>query len=170
MSGTGGADGKSVCVAFRVHLRHGRAGHRRMCEGRAPGRPGAGGGAPVAAPAPPDKDVPAAAPGPPVPRVARLLALAHHFDDLLRRGAVRDCAEIARLMRVSRARVTQIMRLRCLAPEIQETVLFADADAARRLTERRLRPILAEVEWERQRRLWREAFPDARCPGDFARP
>ena len=91
--------------------------------------------------------------------------------DELGQDVVRDCAEIARLMRVSRARVTQIMRLRCLAPEIQETVLFADGEAARRLTERRLRPVPAEVEWERQRRLWRATFSfvslSSRTPDSF---
>ena len=38
-----------------------------------------------------------------VPRVARMLALAHHFDRLIAQGVVKDYAEIARLTQLSRA-------------------------------------------------------------------
>src|SRR5262249_32149429 len=66
-------------------------------------------------------------PGPPpgrVPRIARLLALAHRFEGLLRDGAVKDYAELARLGHVTRARITQVMNLLLLAPGIQEAILF----------------------------------------------
>ena len=59
-----------------------------------------------------------------VPRVARLLALAHKFQRMLDCGEVASMAELARLGRVSRAQITQITDLLLLAPEIQETVLF----------------------------------------------
>ena len=58
-----------------------------------------------------------------LPRITRLLALAVRFEGLLRDGAVRDYAELARLGEVSRARITQIMSLRMLAPAIQERIL-----------------------------------------------
>ena len=56
-----------------------------------------------------------ARPAPPVaagrvPRIARLMALALRFHELVRSGAVRDYAELARLGQVSRARVTQIIK------------------------------------------------------------
>src|SRR5262249_57194878 len=59
-----------------------------------------------------------------VPRVARLLALAHRLEGLLRAGVARDYAELGRLGRVTRARVSQIMSLLYLAPDIQEAILF----------------------------------------------
>ncbi|WP_297030976.1 hypothetical protein [Thermogutta sp.] len=59
-----------------------------------------------------------------VPRAARLMALAIHFDRLIREGVIKDQAELARVGHVSRARVTQIMNLLCLAPDIQEELLF----------------------------------------------
>ena len=59
-----------------------------------------------------------------IPRVARLMALAIRFEGLLQSGLVRDYAELARLGHVTRARMTQIMNLRLLAPEIQEELLF----------------------------------------------
>lgn len=77
-----------------------------------------------------------------VPRVARLMALAIRFDQLIRDGVVSDQAELARLGRVSRARVSQVMNLLCLAPDIQEQILFLPATKRGRdpVTERDLRP------------------------------
>src|SRR5450756_479212 len=59
-----------------------------------------------------------------VPRVARLLALAHRLERLVRTGVVKDYAEAARLGHVTRARISQIMSLLYLAPDIQETILL----------------------------------------------
>jgi hypothetical protein len=52
----------------------------------------------------------------PVPRISRLMALAIHFDGLIRDGMVRNFADFARLGGVSRARITQIMNLLNLPP------------------------------------------------------
>lgn len=91
-----------------------------------------------------------------VPRVARLMALAIRFDQLIRDGAMADQAELARLGHVSRARLTQIMNLLCLAPDIQEQVLSLLPLARGRdaITERQLRPIAATTCWRNQRRIW----------------
>ena len=93
-----------------------------------------------------------------VPRVSRLMALAIRFDHLLATGAVRDQAELAELGHVSRPRVTQIMNLLHLAPDIQEALLFLPETNGGRdaVTERMLRPIAGEVDWARQRGMWRE--------------
>src|ERR1700688_1634542 len=58
-----------------------------------------------------------------VPRVARLMALALRLDERLRRGDIASYGEVAELGHVSRARVSQIMNLLNLAPDIQEAVL-----------------------------------------------
>ncbi len=62
--------------------------------------------------------------GPAHPASARLLALAIRFEGLLQDETIRDYAELARLGRVTRARITQIMKLLHLAPDIQEQILF----------------------------------------------
>jgi len=59
-----------------------------------------------------------------IPRISRLMALAIKFDGLVRHGEVRDYADLARLGYVTRARITQIMNLLNLAPDIQEEILF----------------------------------------------
>jgi hypothetical protein len=66
-----------------------------------------------------------AAPSPPprIPRITRLMALAIKFQDMIDRGEVKDYADLARLGYVTRARVTQIMNLTLLAPDIQEQIL-----------------------------------------------
>jgi predicted XRE-type DNA-binding protein len=91
-----------------------------------------------------------------VPRVSRLMALAIRLDQLIRDGEVADQAELARLGHVTRARLTQIMNLLCLAPDIQEAILFLPAAGRGRdvVTERQVRPIAAEVDWGKQRRMW----------------
>src|SRR5712671_3752366 len=57
-------------------------------------------------------------------RLARVLALAHRLDGLVRSGEVSDHRELARLGHVSPARICQYMTLLHLAPAIQEYLLF----------------------------------------------
>lgn len=92
-----------------------------------------------------------------VPRVSRLMALAIRFDKLLRDGAVPNQSELARLVHVTQPRMTQILNLLHLAPDIQEAILFLPPVAAGRdpVTERDLRTLAAEVAWRRQRPAWR---------------
>jgi DNA invertase Pin-like site-specific DNA recombinase len=65
-----------------------------------------------------------------IPRIARLIALAIRYEGLVREGAVRDYAELARLGEVTRARITQIMNLLWLAPDVQERLLFLEGSQA----------------------------------------
>ena len=67
-----------------------------------------------------------------IPRAARVLALAHRWRGLIRSGAVKDQADLARLVEVSRARVTQVMGLLLRAPDIQVAVLFGEVDVDER--------------------------------------
>ena len=93
-----------------------------------------------------------------VPRVARLMALALRFDRLVREGAVASYAELARLGHVTRARVSQVMNLLGLAPEIQEHILFLPATERGRdaIQLRHLQPITQALDWKKQRRLWHD--------------
>ncbi len=70
---------------------------------------------------------------------------------------MKDYAELARLGHVTRARVTQIMNLLNLAPDIQEAILFLPAVEGGRdpIKEWQVRPVAAEAVWARQRDLWR---------------
>ena len=70
------------------------------------------------------------------------MALAIKFQGMLDCGAVRDYADLARLGYVTRARITQIMNLLLLAPDIQEEILTLTASVAK------------IVPWGKQRQAW----------------
>lgn len=91
-----------------------------------------------------------------VPRISRLMALAIRFDGLVGRGEVRDYADLARLGYVTRARITQIMNLLNLAPDVQEALLFLPRTVKGRdpIREKDVRPIAAVAHWHRQRKMW----------------
>lgn len=99
-----------------------------------------------------------AAPTGRVPRLARLMALAVRFEQLIQAGEVADYADLARLGHVSRARITQIMNLRLLAPDIQEQILFLPRIERGRapLVLSQLQRIALVPDWRKQRRMWRE--------------
>ncbi|MBL9030184.1 MAG: hypothetical protein JNM80_00575 [Phycisphaerae bacterium] len=101
-------------------------------------------------------EVPQPKPAGRVPRIARLLALAIKYDDLLRRGVVPDLSELARLCQVTQPRMTQIMNLLHLAPDIQEEILFLPLVEEGRdpIHEHMLRDVTRTLEWRKQRRAW----------------
>ena len=98
-----------------------------------------------------------------LPRVTRLMALAIKFQEMVDSGEVRDYADLARLGYVTRARITQLMNLLNLAPDIQEAILLVPATIKGRdaVSERGLRSLTVIVSWPRQRRAWRELFAPA---------
>lgn len=91
-----------------------------------------------------------------VPRLSRLMALAIRMEDLIRAGGIADYSALAKLGHVSRARITQIMNLLLLAPDIQEQVLFLSPTRHGRdpIGLAQLQPITRALDWNQQRRLW----------------
>jgi hypothetical protein len=91
-----------------------------------------------------------------VPRVAKLLALAHHFEELRRSGVVADYSDLARLGGVTRARMSQVMGLLNLAPDIQEEVLYLPLTTSGfdPITTRDLLPLSQQMPWSAQREAW----------------
>ncbi len=96
--------------------------------------------------------------GPPsVPRISRLLALALKMEEMIQEGAVKNYSELARRGQVSAARITQVMNLLHLAPDVQEQVLLGHA-ADHRLRESAVRKLSTVVLWSEQRNRWREVL------------
>jgi len=91
-----------------------------------------------------------------LPRITRYITLAIYYEDLIHQGHVHDYAEIATLGHVTRARVTQIMNLRLLAPDLQEQLLgHPRIDKGRDLMNlRQFQAIALELNWKTQRRMW----------------
>ena len=94
-------------------------------------------------------------PAPRPARVAQMLALAHRLQDGIAIGEYRDRADAARRLGLTRARITQIMDLLLLAPDIQEQVLGLERiDGVEPLSERAVRPIAKPLSWAEQRTAW----------------
>ncbi len=120
----------SVTIETPIHFKRAKAGKKTVVVGPAPEK----------ASALPD----------PIPRISRLMALAIHFDGLIRQGLVRDYADLARLGGVSRARITQIMNLLNLPPWTQEKWLFLEGRPGRaRVTERDVRSVSSSAIWRK---------------------
>ena len=120
-------------VAVPFHVARRTQGRQEVCNGAAP---------------------PAAPPR--LPRITRLMALALRFEQLIRDREVYDYAELAALGQVTRARVTQIMNLTLLAPDIQEALLFLPPVMSGRdpVILAHLQRLAAAPDWDKQRRLW----------------
>lgn len=130
-------ENNGLTVRCKVHFHKGNRGQLEMRSGTAPAQ--------------------AEVPQGRVPKLARLMALAIKFQGMLERGEVKDQAELARVGHVTRARLTQIMNLLVLAPDIQEQILFLPPVTNGRdpVKEWQLRAISAEPRWTKQRRRWK---------------
>ena len=90
-------------------------------------------------------------------RVARVLAFAHQIERRIAAGEITDRAAAAREFDVSRARLTQILNLTLLAPDIQEEILLTEAGPGfQPINERALRWVVRARDWPTQRRRWRD--------------
>ena len=88
-----------------------------------------------------------------LPQITRLMALAIRCDELLRSGKVRDLEHLAVIGKVSQPRISQILSLTLLAPEIQETLLFLPrmSKGKPEISEKALRRITMLDDWDEQR-------------------
>ena len=91
-----------------------------------------------------------------LPRITQVLALAMQFREMLRCGDARDCADLARLGGLTRERISQIMKLLWLAPEIQMHILHLPPTPGGRfpVSEVALRKIANQLAWRDQYVEW----------------
>jgi hypothetical protein len=84
------------------------------------------------------------------------MALAIQFQDIIQRGEARDYADLARLGCLTRERMSQVMELVWLAPDIQQEILEFPPSGAPRfpISEVAVRRIASALSWEDQRREW----------------
>jgi len=87
-----------------------------------------------------------------IPRISRLMALAIHCDELLRTRKVVNQSALAEYAQITPARLTQILTLLNLAPDIQEQLLFLPRTIRARdeIRELHLRRIAMELDWGAQ--------------------
>ncbi|MCL2726670.1 MAG: hypothetical protein FWD69_19800 [Polyangiaceae bacterium] len=88
-------------------------------------------------------------------KVAQMLALAHHLQNAIDRDVIADRAVVARKLGLTRARVTQLLDLTLIAPDVQARILELEAvDGVQPLAERQLRAVVAAGLWPEQRAVW----------------
>jgi len=85
-----------------------------------------------------------------------VLALAIHLEDMIRRGEAKDYADLARLSCLCRERISQIIRLSYLAPDIQIELLYLPPTptGSYPISETAVRRIANLLCWADQRREW----------------
>lgn len=93
-----------------------------------------------------------------LPRITQVMALAIQLQDMIQRGDARDYADLARLGCLTRERMSQILELVWLAPDIQQEILeFPPSGAARfPISEVAVRKIASPLSWNEQRRAWEQ--------------
>ncbi|MCC7313872.1 MAG: hypothetical protein IT419_03560 [Planctomycetes bacterium] len=75
-------------------------------------------------------------------QLVRHLVLAYQIEQAITKGRASSQAQVAKQLGLTRARLSQIMALRRLAPAIQERLLLDDDAKTKNLKERDMRPIL----------------------------
>ena len=84
-----------------------------------------------------------------LPRLTQVLALAIHLEDMIRRREAKDYVDLARLTCLCRERISQIVRLNYLAPDIQVELLYLAPTTSGRfpISETALRKIANLLSW-----------------------
>jgi hypothetical protein len=92
-----------------------------------------------------------------LPRITQMLALAINLEDMIRRGEAKHHADLARLSCLCRERISQIVRLNYLSPDIQVELLYLAPTTSSRfpISETALRKIANLLSWVDQRREWK---------------
>jgi hypothetical protein len=88
------------------------------------------------------------------PRLRQSLILSHQLQELFKSGKANDFIQVAGWLNMSYSRVSQLLNLVLLTPEIQEEILFSKDDKIRHLTEWRICKIPILVDWQKQKEMW----------------
>jgi hypothetical protein len=91
-----------------------------------------------------------------LPRITQVLATAIQFEQMIAEGEARHYADLARLGCITRERVSQIMELLWLAPDIQQEILELPPTTLGRfpIGEVAVRHVASNMDWTRQRDGW----------------
>jgi hypothetical protein len=89
----------------------------------------------------------------PIP-LARTLALAHRLQRALDQGEVSSFYALAVRLGVSKARLSMVLALLNLAPDIQEEILFREGGRDTWVQLAKVLVIARKMSWAEQRNLW----------------
>lgn len=102
-----------------------------------------------------------------LPRIARLMALAIKYEGLLSEGVIKNHKELAELAGVERSHISTILRLRLLAPDIQEWLInLPESETGNNpVTLIELRAIASHPDWDDQRQELHQLTADFNARG-----
>ncbi len=92
------------------------------------------------------------------------MALAIRFEELLSSHEVADYSELANRYGVDRGRISRVMHLRLLAPDLQEHLLSIRSETS--LSLKALLPVCKTCVWEDQRREFNQLVTDSEDSSD----
>ena len=92
-----------------------------------------------------------------LPRITHTVARALMFEHAIANGEAADHADLARLTATTRERVSQVMKMMQLAPDIQDEILRLPPKQRRHraITVPEVTAIAKEILWDDQRESWR---------------
>ena len=88
------------------------------------------------------------------PKLRQYLVLAYQVQETLAEGKTKDLGQIAGWLGMTYTRLKQIINLLLLCPKIQEEILLINTDKILQITERKIRNITKEIDWQKQIILW----------------
>ena len=88
------------------------------------------------------------------PKLRQYLVLAYQIQDMLAEGKAKDLAQIAEWLGMTYTRLKQITNLLLLCPKIQAEILLTNIDKINQITERKIRSITKEIDWQKQILAW----------------
>jgi hypothetical protein len=90
------------------------------------------------------------------PLLRRHIVLAYQIQEFFEKEKAKNLRQVSQWLHMTHARISQIMNLLLLAPDIQEEILFSDREKIFQITEHKIRKIPIEINWARQREMWNE--------------
>ena len=88
------------------------------------------------------------------PKLRQYLVLAHQIQETISEGKAKDLGQIAGWLGMTYTRLKQITNLLLLCPKIQEEILLINTDKIQEITERKIRNITKEIDWQKQILAW----------------
>jgi hypothetical protein len=88
------------------------------------------------------------------PKLRQYLVLAHQIQETISEGKAKDLGQVAGWIGMTYTRIKQITNLLLPCPKIQEEILLINTDKILQITERKIRDITKEIDWQKQIILW----------------
>ena len=84
------------------------------------------------------------------PRIRKALILAHHLDQLMKEGRIKNTNQASEWLGLSLSEINHTQELLLLSPTVQEDILSGDGRQFEQIPEYKIRRISADPDWDKQ--------------------